>query len=253
MSCISCLWLRRLSSCVERCSFTGAQKQKLSMASAPRREEWNVWWTCSPAASDAAESTQGGTCSGLGCSLWANPELLPPWVHPGLQTLPNLEAPLRTCMPKQDVRPGGCWSPHKGRPALPSLMPWSRPQPFPPSSHFSYLDYSPQDSDGPQALPFKQAQGNPGWMPSMLAAQAGTHKGCQVVRQASRWPITQGAARGSRGLRGRQATRTAPFRPLRQLHRGDSVQPGLFQLFLQSPCKKTRLKVLLWMAASKTT
>ena len=144
MSCISCLWLRRRSSCVERCSFTGAQKQKLIMASAPRREEWNVWWTCSPAASDAAESTQGGTCSGLGCSLWANPELLPPWVHPGLQTLPDLEAPPRTCMPKQDVRSwgGGCWSPHGGR-RRPLWCHEAGHGHFHQSSHSSHPDYSP--------------------------------------------------------------------------------------------------------------
>lgn len=88
---------------------------------------------CPPAASDAAQSTQGGTCSGLCCSLWANPELLPPWVHLGLQTPRHiLEAPLHTCMPKQDVRPGGCWSLREGKPMLSTLMPWSRPQPFPP-------------------------------------------------------------------------------------------------------------------------
>lgn len=44
----------------------------------------------------------------------------------------------------------------------------------------------PQDSDKPQALPFEQAQGNPGLMPTMLAARAGTHKGWQVVQSASR-------------------------------------------------------------------
>lgn len=188
MSCIGFLWLRCHSSCMERCSFKGGQKQKPSVASALCREEWNMWGTNSPVASDAAESSQRGTCSGLCCSLWANPELLPPWVHLGLQTLHHvLEAPPRTCVPKQGVRPGACWPLHEGRPTSAILMPWSRPQPFLPLCTFLITGLlTPEDSDGPQALPFEQAQGNPGLMPTMLAAGAGTHKGWQVAQSASR-------------------------------------------------------------------
>lgn len=95
----------------------------------------------------------------------------------------------------------------------------------------------PQDSDKPQALPFEQAQGNPGLMPTMLAAQGGTHKGWQVVQSASRVTNnTGGLLAGAGGQRGRR--HAAPFLPLRKPYRGARVQPGLFQLFLQSPCNR---------------
>lgn len=95
----------------------GGQKQKPSVASALRREEWNTCRTNSPVASDAAESTQRGTCSGLCCSSWANPELFPLWVHLGLQTLHHAlrlhHVPV--CQNRMSGQ-GGCWPLHKRRP-----------------------------------------------------------------------------------------------------------------------------------------